>query len=144
MRGTEQLTRLAQRFKQAADSGLRDEIGKTLFNTAPGVIDVIRMSARRTLPRRGGLAALIADSTFTTTPRSSPTSVSVRITASSSVELKLIDDGTVRHPLFGDRRYWYTQTVTPGWFTRPTERIGPKVSADIETTLDEIARRIEG
>ena len=145
VRGTEQLTTLAQRFREAANSGLRDELRNTLSTLGPGIIDSVRNSARTTLPRRGGLAALIADtSEFTAPIVTTPTEVKLSITARSNVDIRLLNDGTVRHPLFGNRQHWYNQTVKPGWFTRPLVGIGPRVSEELNQTLETVARRIEG
>jgi hypothetical protein len=145
MRGTEQLTSLAQRFREAANSGLRDELRKTLSTMGPGIIDSVRNSARTTLPRRGGLAALIADrSVFTAPVVTTPTEVRLSVTARSEVNIKLLDDGTVRHPLFGNRQHWYTEAVRPGWFTRPLQGLGPKVAEELNQTLETVARKIEG
>ena len=145
VRGTEQLTTLAQRFREAANSGLRDELRNTLSTLGPGIIDSVRNSARTTLPRRGGLAALIADtSEFTAPIVTTPTEVKLSITARSNVDIRLLNDGTVRHPLFGNRQHWYNQTVKPGWFTRPLAGIGPRVSEELNQTLETVARRIEG
>jgi hypothetical protein len=37
------------------------------------------------------------------------------------IDLQSLDRGRLRHPLFGNRRYWYMQAVRPGWFTSAVE-----------------------
>ena len=76
-------------------------------------------------------------------------------------ELKLIDSGTVRHPTFAHRRSlfsgntagaglmvgrrsgeWHAQKVTPGFFSKPLERLAPSIRRAVLKVISDIARRI--
>jgi hypothetical protein len=50
--------------------------------------------------------------------------------------------GRLRHPVFG-RNVWVDQTVKSGWWTRPTEAIGPDVR-NVDAAMDAMARKLDG
>lgn len=49
-----------------------------------------------------------------------------------SIDLASLDQGRLRHPLFGNRQHWYQQEVPAGWWTHPMEAGVPEVRAAIE------------
>jgi len=52
--------------------------------------------------------------------------------------------GQWRHPVFGDRNTWASQTVSPRmWWTRTAKEQTSKVNADMRAVLDEIARKLD-
>lgn len=64
----------------------------------------------------------------------------IRITATErggrKVDLSALDQGRLRHPLFGNRRHWYQQAVKPGWFTRPMEANERVVQTELQQAVD--------
>lgn len=72
----------------------------------------------------------------------------IRVTATSrkgkSIDLDSLDRGRLRHPLFGNRRHWYNQTVPAGWFTRPMAANADNVQRELEQAVREIDRDITG
>lgn len=54
-----------------------------------------------------------------------------------------IDAGKWRHPVYGNRNVWVTQTGKPGWFTRTAERNAPAVRAKIQDAMRRALARIE-
>ena len=52
------------------------------------------------------------------------------------IDLKQLDSGVVRHPLFGNRKHWYPQQVTPGWWSRPMEAGVPAVTVAVKAAVD--------
>lgn len=52
--------------------------------------------------------------------------------------------GKVRHPVFGDREVWVTQTFTPkGWFDRTMQIYAPKIIADIDKAAREAMTKLQ-
>jgi hypothetical protein len=49
--------------------------------------------------------------------------------------------GRWRHPVFGDREAWVTQTFTPGWFDKPIIAKRPQVRAAIEVEFNKWVAR---
>lgn len=60
------------------------------------------------------------------------------------IDLRALNEGRLRHPLFGDRRYWYQQQVAPGWFDRPIEANLPAFERAISVGVDNIVRQLNG
>lgn len=58
---------------------------------------------------------------------------------------RYMNRGKWRHPVFGDRERWVTQTVSKGWFDGPAEAadmvVTPKLRRVLAEVVDEIARR---
>lgn len=56
----------------------------------------------------------------------------------------VIDEGRVRHPVFGNRRRWATQTARPaGWWTRTVRAGTPRMRAEVERVLGDVRRDIQ-
>lgn len=71
----------------------------------------------------------------------------IRITATSGgkkLDLERADEGTIRHMVWGNRRVWVSQKITPGWFTRPMEAQADEFRRALEGALDDIERDISG
>lgn len=142
-------TTLVSRFRREADEGLGRELGNRISDVTSSLAQVARDNALRTLPGRNkpnGLGVwVIARTQFSATSDGASTgTVTVTVTAKSTSNIARINDGTVRHPLFGNRRHWYTQSVTPGWWSNTVREISPKVRPAIEEGMALVARRIEG
>jgi hypothetical protein len=105
----------------------------------PG-IPAIRESAASTLPKRGGLADRVASQPFSV--RTSLAAGKVSVVGKGMKELKDIDAGRVRHPVYGDRSRWAQQAVTPGFFTKPLERRAPSIRAGVLRAVSDVARKI--
>ncbi|SRR6266704_3415226 len=100
----------------------------------------VRQSALSTLPKRGGLAAKVAASTFAV--RNKPSSVTFETT--NPYAIKRIDQGTVRHPVFGNRKAWVIEKVEPGFWSKAVLDKGPKIEAEVTAVVEETIRKIDG
>ena len=142
--GADQLKKLGADFKKAGAGDLRKEmLAEFRAEARPLIVDV-RRSAGDVLPRRGGLAARVARSTIRAANRLSGSAVGMRITANNSISLRQVDAGTVRHPLFGNRNFWYTQPVTPGWFDKPFQKNVDELRRRVIATMDRFAAKLGG
>jgi hypothetical protein len=140
--GTKQLTTLARRLKEAGDGQLRRELLAGIRKSGRKILPDIPQSAYRTLPRRGGLADRVARQKFALRTSLSGSSASVRIGATGMKELRDINRGRLRHPLFGNRDHWYQQQIEPGFFDEPIERRAPDVRREIQQVMNDVARKI--
>ena len=139
IRGTEDLEKLARALKHVGSGPLRRELLRTIQRATRPFPQAVKGRARSTLPQRGGLAALVAGSRVTTRSRIQGRTVGVSVTASSGVNVEAIDHGRLHHPLFGDKGHWYTQTVQPGWFTKPAQAMTGEIHADVSRSLKAFA-----
>lgn len=147
--GQQDLQRVSAALKAAGNGQLRRELLRGIRTTVRPLIPQIEASALATLPRRGGLAQLIADSQFTVRTRLSGTT-SVRLTARNPHEIAAMDRGRLRHPVFlraeGEsprkRQPWVNQRIPAEWFSRPTEDSAPRIRTAVVAVVDETARKI--
>jgi len=61
-----------------------------------------------------------------------------RAKGGQTIDLKSINNGIVRHPVFGDTDHWVTQRVHPGFFTRACEAN----VEDVRKGLNDAVRRV--
>lgn len=142
--GGDQIEALARRFRVAADVGLERELNNQLNRAVQFLPRDARASAISRLPHRHGLGAWLMERTeITQSTQSTADSVNVRTTATSAHAIDRIDQGTVRHPLFGDRRYWYTQDVNPGWWSTPVDAVKPEAEANAQIAVETVAKQID-
>ncbi len=101
-----------------------NEIRRELRKPLPALRADFRANALGTLPARGGLGGWVAASRISIRFKDSGRSAGVYIKVSKKAgdgdkaDLDRLDTaGRVRHPLYGNRRYWFGQTVPPGVFT---------------------------
>lgn len=144
IRGAQQLAALAAKLKAEGNGDLRKELLREIRGSAKKAIPDVRQSAFRTLPKRGGLAKRVGDQAFGVQTRLSGSSASVRLAGKGMKELRDIDRGHLRHPVFGDREKWKAQAVTPGFFTNAIARRAPSIRKDIEKAMGGIARKVTG
>lgn len=137
IRGVEQLAALAAKLKAVGDKELTREFSRSVSAAMKPLVQEVRASARSTLPRSGGLAAKVAGSQIRTVRRAS----GIRLTGNNAYGIKRMDEGQVRHPVFG-RGGWATQSVRPGWWTRPTEQVAPEVRQALMEAIEAVARKV--
>lgn len=135
----DKLAVLGHATKQLGDGALRKKLLGGIQRAARPLKTAAATSAATRLPRAGGLNTRVAASRFTTRTRSTPRSAGVTIVASKDLDLRSLDRGRVRHPVFGNRSAWVNQQVTPGWFTGAMKAGTPIVRAEIGRVLDEVA-----
>lgn len=137
LRGAEQFAELSKRLRAAADKDLQREMSKSITAAMKPLTTAIRASAASTLPKSGGLAGRIAKSQMRTRRRAS----GISLVARNAYTLQRLDDGSVRHPVFG-RKVWVTQSVAPGWWTKPTTAFAPIAAKAVQQALDDVAAKI--
>jgi hypothetical protein len=136
----EQLTRLAAVLRATPKIEQR-ELRKSMRRAARPLLRTARQGALQILPYRGGLAERVAAGKFTSQVSFSGDRTGIQITAADrrGADVNRMDDGSVRHPVYGNRRRWVTQAIRPGWFSEPLLLDAPKVRDEIEKALDTTA-----
>lgn len=116
---------------------------RRLREPLPGVQRAITASALDVLPKRGGLAAWVADEKITASLRLGGRAAKVKLqgrrqSARAQSDLAAIDAGTVRHPSWGRRGpgEWRAQGVTPEYFTRPATEVDQWRAAALDAVSD--------
>jgi hypothetical protein len=140
----------AQRLRDV-ERRLMPDVADELEVAARELVSDAKLSARTTLPRRGGYAKQVADGTDFEVRvfRTARGSVTVSITAVGP-DYRLDKDGRLRHPVYarGPRTDWNwarePQRVRPGWFTRPMREGRPRVRAQLVAAVTRTTRRAVG
>lgn len=143
--GADDLAELGKRLKAAGSGGkgLRKELSKRIRDEAKPTIAKVKANARTTLPSRGGLAARVARSRISTRTTTQGRNVGVKITGRDGYNIRAMNEGTVRKPLFGNRSRWYTQAVPKGWFSDPIEDDAKQFRDAAGRAIKDIRDRIE-
>ena len=138
-----ELEALAFRLRRAGNGDLLREVTRAMRDAVVPVQDQIRAGLAPDLPNRYA-ADLDADLRLGVNVRTSDRNPGVSLTGQSRGGRKLrnLDAGRLTHPLWGNREKWFTQeepSVQPGFFTGPAEAAGPRVRAEIEKALADVA-----
>jgi hypothetical protein len=148
IRGAEDVDRLVRSIRAHADAkALRKELYAGLNRVTKGVREDMKASIGPSLPSRGGLAALVMAKASLTTGPASGRNAGVRIRARARKgggDLKRMNEGRLRHPVFGNRRVWVQQTagVIPGFLDDSFEKQKPEISRAVQRVMDDIARKV--
>lgn len=142
VRGSDELTTLARRLKDAGSGDLRKELLAGIREAGKKVIPEIREAAQDTLPRSGGLAERVASQAYATRTSLALSGAKVSIVGRGMKELGDIDRGRLRHPVYGNRDTWSQQAVKPGFFSVTIAKRAPLIRKDIENALDDIAHKL--
>jgi hypothetical protein len=54
----------------------------------------------------------------------------------------VINEGRIRHPVYGNRRRWATQWASPLWWDTTVRRHTPRMRAEVERVLGDVRRTI--
>ncbi len=141
--GELKLARVGAAIKASGDKDLERALDRGMRRSAKPLKAAARYGARRRLPTRGGLAERVAESKFGVRVTSSGKRTGVRVVGRSGYDLQGLDEGLVRHPVFGNRKRWVSETVRPGWFSDAEEGKAPEVRDNIDHALDELGRELE-
>lgn len=129
--------------------------GETLTNAVSGRTHDIKAwqrlsnrdgSAKLSSPGADSVASRVAASSFTLRVSNRASGASLRFTATErrgkKVDLASLERGRLRHPLFGNRKFWFDQPVPPGWFTKAIEAQASNVLAELDSAVENVLREI--
>lgn len=146
VKGAEQLRLLGTKLRVAGTEGkvLRRELLASMRAAAKPMADAAKAAAEEELPKGGGLNQYVADSRFAVRNRLTGFNAGVRISATKGKhKLKLLDQGTAYHPVFGNRKVWAENEVKAGWFTDTLQKQKPKVQIALLTAMHAVTRQIK-
>lgn len=142
IQGADQLGDIARHLKETGDKELRKELYRGIQRAAKPLRTAAQQAARENLPKRGGLNEWVASSKFSITTRGGR-DPAVRVAGKKAGhDLKRMDQGRLRHPLYGNRRHWFIQQIPAGWFSTAMTARAPAVRRDVVAVLDDVAARI--
>ena len=140
--GAAELQRLSVRLRAAGDGSLNRRLRH-------GVTDAVRPLKRQVIaglpsymPNR--YAGVLGGSLKLRTDAAGD---QVKITATAKGRRKqravpAINDGILRHPIYGNRKRWAAQRIRRGFFTNPLKSGGPTVQRSIERVMEDVTQNI--
>ncbi|MFG2670853.1 hypothetical protein [Streptomyces sp. NPDC048445] len=161
--GTGQLLELQRKLRAAGHENIRSSMQRRIRRAAEplrnDLQDTMRglsiQSAGRGSGRRGGTSP-------TTRPLretiASAIRISVRTSGSPGARVwvdkgllprdlksmpQTINTGRIRHPVYGNRRRWATQTTTPLWWDKTVRRHTARMESEVARVVDDVRRRLE-
>ncbi|MFJ2477121.1 hypothetical protein ACIOWI_29805 [Streptomyces sp. NPDC087659] len=157
--GTGQLLELSRRLKTAGGPRLRANLARRIRRAAEPMhrdlqqsitgLQITSQSRRAgkrggpsptTRPLRAGIAAAIRISVRTganpgarvwVDPSRLPSGVTMGVVAR-------LNEGRLRHPVFGNDSRWVQQNAAPGWWTKTAARHTPRMRAEVERVLNDV------
>lgn len=148
VRGAEDIDRLVRAIRAHADSkALRKELYSGLARVTKNVKGPMIEVIPAALPKRGGLAAEVKSSTRVRISPRAGRYAGVRMRfASSKHDIRTLVGKRLRHPVYGNRERWVSQTagVSPTVFTFAFEHQKPAVRRAIIGVMNDVARKVAG
>lgn len=141
--GADKFAAVAKELKKVGDKQLQKELYSAINRATKPMRAEAKKSAETNLPRAGGLNKRVARARMSTR-RKTGKNPGVKIVATGMSQLGLMDQGRVRHPVWGNRGRWVNQPLpqAEGWFTKPMEDGAKDVRREIVKTLDDIAKKL--
>lgn len=148
-----ELESIARHLRAAGDGELVRELNRAMRRAVDQVPDEVRAGLKPHLPDRYA-EVLGADLQIGISVRTNERNPGVSITGRTlsgggkGRKLARLDAGLISHPVYGNREHWATQGpghgMEPGWFSGPAEAAAPRVRAEIERALEDIAAKAAG
>jgi len=140
------LTQLRRALRRIDDKRMSRRLSRGLTRATQPVRKAIPAEAQRLLP--SGYGPIMAKSVRyrqSTRERRGQAQVTLRIWAKGKRDkrdVRTINRGVLRHPVWGNRERWVAQRVRRGFVDRPLDRLSDDVRREMRLVVDEIAAEI--
>lgn len=161
--GTGQLLELSARLRRAGHENIRSSFHRRIRRAAEPLRDELQDAIRgldirsqgRAPGKRGGptlntrpLRATIADAIRISVRNSGNPGARVwvdkgRLPRDLKRMPDVINDGRIRHPVFGNRRRWATQWADPGWWDKTLRSHRDRITREVSRVTDDVRQRLE-
>jgi hypothetical protein len=146
--GSEKLGALSDALRRYGTAGLEKELFDGIERAVQPLVAAVKKSLKTYLPDR--YAEAVAVSLVERAVRLAGSNPGVRLTASAKTrrgkqrDLVSLNKGRLRHPLYGDREWWFDQEVKKGFWDEPLLDESDAVREELVKVLDNIARELAG
>lgn len=141
------LAKVAARIRTEGRKDLSRELSSALNRAAGSVRGSIRESAAETMPS-GYTFALTKSLQWRNTRRSGAQQASLRLTTFADGvkerrDILALEDGRLRHPLWGRRLdRWYVTKIRAGFHRRGTDKAADQVVAELDQVVREFTKKL--
>lgn len=132
VKGAKEFADLVGALKAAGRTDLKNELYKGLGRATKPLKPLVQQSARKRLPRRGGLAEKVAKSRITVKKTTAGNKIGVRLVGSNRIDIRSMDAGRLRWPVFPKPNQsrqqwkWHERHIRPGWWSEPLGSTAPR------------------
>lgn len=162
--GTGQLLELQARLRRAGHENIRSSMQRRIRRAAEPLRDDLQQTIRGlSITSEGRKAGKRGGPSPTTRPLrasiAAAVRISVRTTGSPGARVWLdknmlpadipmgvvnrLNEGRLRHPVFGNKRRWAQQNTTPLWWDKTVRAHQPRITREVERVVDDVRRRLE-
>lgn len=142
--GAKKFAALAKALREAGDGQLQKELYSGINRAVKPLTAAVKKSTPQFLPRRYAFELAKSLRVKARNRRDGVTLLGAASTKRGKErDLASLNRGRLRHPLYGNRGFWYDQKVKPNWWDDPLLQGADEVREEIEQVLDGVARKIE-
>lgn len=144
--GADKFGTLAKALRRYGEKELRKELYAGINRAVKPLTESVKAETKNFLPRR--YAFELSKSLKVRARRRAGQNPAVYLVGRAKTpkgkerDLASLNRGRLRHPLYGDRRYWYDQEVSPNWWDDPLLQGAELVREEIVGVLDEIVQKV--
>lgn len=146
--GAAEFKRVVAKMRAEGNKDLSRTMQTALTEATKPVQLAIKREAEAAMPSRGGYRAVLSKSLrWRTSKRASGQSASfiLRTYAEGKRErrdIRRLELGELRHPLFGRRARWYVTSVRPGFHERGTDQAMGEAQDALSQVVEQYARKL--
>jgi hypothetical protein len=142
VQGASELSQLAGRLN-GTDKKLKTELTGSLRRIAKQLVPKIVDAAEEKFPAAGGMNDFIHHAKIGVRIQTSGKSAGLFIRAErQGHDIFSLNQGSLRHPLFGNRDAWFEQSIPPGFFTETIEQHREEITDELLTAMRAFARSL--
>jgi len=161
--GTGQLLELQRRLRAAGHENLRASMQRRIRRAAEPLRNDLQSAIQTTHIRPPGRTTRPGGPSPTRRPLRATIAAAIRIsvrttggTAGARIWIdrsalppdlvnmpKKINEGRIRHPVYGNRRRWVTQWAQPPWWDTTVRRHTPRMEREVARIVADVRRRLE-
>ncbi|MEV0183808.1 hypothetical protein AB0I54_31670 [Streptomyces sp. NPDC050625] len=162
--GTGQLLELQKRLRRAGHENIRQSMQRRIRRAAEPLRDDLQDSIRHLdISSQGRGAGKRGGPSPTTRPLRASIAEAIRISVRNTGNpgariwvdkgllppdipmgvLDRLNEGRLRHPVFGNKRRWAQQNATPLWWDRPIRDHQERMAREVERVIDDVIRRLD-
>jgi hypothetical protein len=144
--GADKFGKLAKALRQSGSKELRTELYRGINRAVKPLTEEVKKETPQFLPRR--YAFELSKSLRVKVRRRAGGNPAVYLVANAKTprgkdrDLASLNRGRLRHPLYGNRGFWYDQKVSPNWWTDPLLEGAEEVRKEIVKSIDDLASRL--
>lgn len=144
--GADKFGKLAKELRLLGDKELRSELYRGINRSVKPLSEEVKKQTPQFLPRR--YAFELSKTLKIRARRRAGKNPAIYLVAKANTrrgterDLASLNRGRLRHPLYGNRRYWYDQEVSPNWWDDPLLDGADQVREEIVGILDEVVQKV--